>query len=1047
MNDANSDKKATDDFEVMPDAESDTEVLDITENDAATGIQQRVLQPDDRTRIAAKPDNPDVTRYRPLPPTEVAGDKAGIAAKPDNPDVTRYRPLPPTEVAGDKAGIAAKPDNPDVTRYRPLPPTEVAGDKAGIAAKPDNPDVTRYRPLPPTEVAGDKAGIAAKPDNPDVTRYRPLPPTEVAGDKAGIAAKPDNPDVTRYRPLPPTEVAGDKAGIAAKPDNPDVTRYRPLPPTEAAGDKTRFAAPPKRADVVALDDKTRIASKTETETAPVPESESAAVGMEDGQSNLLKQRFVLEKVLGAGGMGVVYKAKDLLKVEAQDRDPYVAIKVLGEDFKTHPQAFIALQRESRKSQRIAHPNIVNVFDFDRDGDNVFMTMEYLEGQPLDEMLRQYHATGLPTDSAWPVVEGMCEALMYAHAEKIIHSDFKPGNVFVTNKGTAKVFDFGIARAVAKVEKLDSHDDDRTVFDATELGALTPAYASLEMLEGKTPDIRDDVYALGCVVYEIFTGRHPFNKVPADEAQQQGLRPERIPNISKRQWRVIEKSLAFKREDRIASVDEFWEQINASQKSAYKWVTLTAISVLTALVVYFQFFQQAPQGISEDDIRDKVEYQVKLDILRDEIKSLMEKPEFSPDWEEDLWLQISNARTMLSFAEKWLGQEESAALSSWLSGVEQNIYELYLQQIEQSIKAEEIDRGNTLIANARRYTDDPQALQEQEQQLAALAKQIAARKKRAAATKPAKKAQPKPSNNQQKAELALANIQRQVSCPTDMSMSVLEQEVKRLKTLNASLYQQKEAEIIETLVQCILQVARTSPETALQYRTQASRIFRGNQRIASIYIAAKDSCNASLAGLGARGRRSICRDRLPGAAKGPSLLVIPAGSGVQAFAISKYELSIGEWNSYCQQTSHCAPLKQQSYLPATNISIAAVKKYLAWLSNATERRYRLPTQSEWRHAVQATGLKLDPNRNCKLSTRGIQKGQELIKTTVGKQNAWGLVNAIGNAQEWGESKNGQLLALGGTYNTPMDKCSISAAVQHSGNADALTGVRVVRELVK
>ncbi|MCW8988392.1 MAG: serine/threonine protein kinase, partial [Gammaproteobacteria bacterium] len=232
---------------------------------------------------------------------------------------------------------------------------------------------------------------------------------------------------------------------------------------------------------------------------------------------ILKDRFLLEKVLGVGGMGIVYKAKDRLKVEAQDRDPYVAIKVLSEEFKSHPEAFISLQRESRKSQRIAHPNTVKVYDFDRDGDTVFMTMEYMDGKPLDQLIRQYKATGLPRDDGWEIIDGMCSALIHAHAENIVHSDFKPGNVFITGNSMAKIFDFGIARAVANVDGLETKTGDKTVFDAGNLGALTPAYASLEMLEGKTPDVRDDIYALGCVIYEILTGEHPYNKVPADEA--------------------------------------------------------------------------------------------------------------------------------------------------------------------------------------------------------------------------------------------------------------------------------------------------------------------------------------------------------------------------------------------------------------------------------------------------------------------------------------------------------------------------------------------------
>src|SRR5690606_40493955 len=115
-------------------------------------------------------------------------------------------------------------------------------------------------------------------------------------------------------------------------------------------------------------------SREETQLNPAIARMSMTNEEASSEYGVLKNRFVFEELLGAGGMGVVYKAKDLLKVEAQDRDTYVAIKVLSDEFKSHPEAFIAHQRESRKTQKIAHPNIVNVHDFDRDGDTVFMTM-------------------------------------------------------------------------------------------------------------------------------------------------------------------------------------------------------------------------------------------------------------------------------------------------------------------------------------------------------------------------------------------------------------------------------------------------------------------------------------------------------------------------------------------------------------------------------------------------------------------------------------------------------------------------------------------------
>ena len=295
------------------------------------------------------------------------------------------------------------------------------------------------------------------------------------------------------------------------------TRIKPVvSKATEADDATRLK--PKQIPAI---DKTRIAPTGRKKMFPA-ESGMQPSSIEQSEHGILKKRFVLEAVIGSGGMGIVYKARDLLKVEAQDRDPYVAIKVLSEEFKSHPEAFISLQRESRKSQRIAHPNIVNVFDFDRDGDTVFMTMEFLDGMPLDELISKYQSTGLPVDDVWEITFGMASALSYAHAEHIIHSDFKPGNVFVNSKNATKVFDFGIARAVARVEQAEGATGDLTVFDAGNLGALTPAYASLEMLNGEEPDVRDDIYALGCVVYEMFTGEHPYNKVPADEAERQGL---------------------------------------------------------------------------------------------------------------------------------------------------------------------------------------------------------------------------------------------------------------------------------------------------------------------------------------------------------------------------------------------------------------------------------------------------------------------------------------------------------------------------------------------
>jgi serine/threonine protein kinase len=272
--------------------------------------------------------------------------------------------------------------------------------------------------------------------------------------------------------------------------------------------------------------------------------------------SVIKARFVLEQRLGEGGMGVVFKARDLRKEEARDRDPYVAIKFLSSEFRRHPEAFMALQRETRRAQALAHPNVVTVHDFDRDGTLIYMTMEFLEGEPLDRFI-QRRPQGLRLKEAWPIIEGCSRALAYAHQEGVVHADFKPGNVFVAGERKVKVLDFGIARAVTRQGEERAAG---TRFDAASLGALTPAYASPEMLLNEKPDPRDDVYALGCVVYELLTGRHPFGGATAVKAAHDDMAVKRTPGMGRRQHRALSRALSFRQPDRTPTVEGFLDEL-------------------------------------------------------------------------------------------------------------------------------------------------------------------------------------------------------------------------------------------------------------------------------------------------------------------------------------------------------------------------------------------------------------------------------------------------------------------------------------------------------
>jgi serine/threonine protein kinase len=868
----------------------------------------------------------------------------------------------------------------------------------------------------------------------------------------------DEQDKTRIKPdAPPADA--DKTRIGAPRRDPVVNesddKTRAAPDKSSQNDATRIA-PPRTPDADATriksDDATRIAppktippvdrtlpDAVET-TVPDPISSRTLEDSEVSTHSVLKERFVLEKVLGAGGMGVVYKAKDLLKVEANDRDPYVAIKVLSEEFKAHPEAFIALQRESRKSQRIAHPNIVTVFDFDRDGDTVFMTMEYMEGRPLDKLIQQYKSTGLPTEDATHIVEGMCAALGHAHNEKIIHSDFKPGNVFVTDRGSAKVFDFGIARAVAQVEQSEEQaKEDRTVFDAGNLGALTPAYASMEMLLGETPDVRDDLYALGCVAYEMYTGQHPFNKTPADEAFAQKLKPKRIPGLAKSKWQAIEKALAFKREDRVASIDEFLRLFKFRYRYGYQLAIGLAVLLSVSIFVYFQYFNRPPAGPDADQIRNELEYQIRVDFYRDNIERLIADNSFSEEWESELWSEVQGLMKLVP--------EDDA----WLAGKREIVYRAYLNSIDDMLKKGRFRRSEVLIGNAARYTSDSTELDAKRQQLAEAVKLDEQRKAQLAAKRKQDiKQQVVEEAEQEKVtklfDVALDNVNQQLKCQSRPNMRNLDTAIKKLRSLDTARYRRLEPNIVKSLAACIEHIGKSFPDRAVEAKRYALRMFSNHSLIAAIEIRAKDPCDQSIAGLGARGQRTQCRDRLQQAGNGPSLVVIPGSRSVPMFAIGKYEVMVDELNAFCSKSSVCSEVKNRdTQLPVTNVSFAVAREYMKWLSRKSGRKYRLPTKAEWEYAARSRRLSLDPNRNCQLQSRGIQKGGELVKVTTGRQNGWGLVNYAGNAREWVYDKGRKLVAVGGSYADSMDICDINNVVRHDGSPDAYTGFRVLREI--
>ena len=205
----------------------------------------------------------------------------------------------------------------------------------------------------------------------------------------------------------------------------------------------------------------------------------------------LSGRYVLEALLGYGGMGEVWRGVD----EHLDRP--VAIKVLREHL-ADPELVGRFRREARIAARLQHPGITVVHDVGSDNGQLFIVMELLQGRDLAAMLAQAPA-GLPIDAAVSLTIQAAEALQAAHAGHVIHRDLKPANLFILNSGQLKICDFGIAWAV----------DSTTHLTATGQAIGTPAYMSPEQCQGQQVDERSDLYSLGCVLYALLTGQPPF----------------------------------------------------------------------------------------------------------------------------------------------------------------------------------------------------------------------------------------------------------------------------------------------------------------------------------------------------------------------------------------------------------------------------------------------------------------------------------------------------------------------------------------------------------
>ncbi len=344
----------------------------------------------------------------------------------------------------------------------------------------------------------------------------------------------------------------------------------PLDQGSATADRSGFAGRlSSSAAVVGAASLTELELQDDTPTVQLlpgqqqPAATTETVGLVPGA--MLRSRYVLQDIIGRGGSAIIFRAKDLHRVSSHSADNFLAVKMLRPELRADPSALERLKREFRQMQSLSHPGIVRVFDLDCDDGVWFISMEFVAGRTVKSWMQT------PGDhaQALAIIGACCEALEYAHSLGILHGDLKATNVLVTDDGAVKLIDFGASPIPGTYVAAAS---DPTI-------AVTPLYASPQILAGKAAECRDDVYSLACLSYGILSGGlHPFGGHPSLEDNRVKSSPTYVRAIPTELFKVIERGLSAERERRQASVGEFLQELTFADRRRRAAATSAAIPV-------------------------------------------------------------------------------------------------------------------------------------------------------------------------------------------------------------------------------------------------------------------------------------------------------------------------------------------------------------------------------------------------------------------------------------------------------------------------------------
>ena len=276
---------------------------------------------------------------------------------------------------------------------------------------------------------------------------------------------------------------------------------------------------------------------------------------------MLGNRYEIIEKIGEGGMAIVYKARCHLL------NRYVAVKVLRPEFAIDESFVKKFKREAQAAASLSHPNVVNIYDVGQEGSTYYIVMEYIEGKTLKDIIKEQKGP-LPVKFAVEIARQVCKALEHAHKNGIVHQDVKPHNILIKPDGTVKVTDFGIARAASSFTMTYSNNIMGTAY-----------YFSPEQAKGMVTDEKSDIYSLGIVLYEMVTGKVPFEgdspiSIALKHIQEDVVPPSTLNyEVPKNLEAIILKAMEKDRMKRYNSASEFLKDLDEFLKYPWKEIVV------------------------------------------------------------------------------------------------------------------------------------------------------------------------------------------------------------------------------------------------------------------------------------------------------------------------------------------------------------------------------------------------------------------------------------------------------------------------------------------